>query len=172
MNTKVSVKFVQISYNFGTSLCEVRQICVPFAFPFANVCCMDAPYVSSGTPHTLPHLQVPFHAWSPKVRHHGCKWFTPHHRVQLTGEDSERGEGSGARRAPSETRSEHSEGSTRSAHSAGERSEASWGARGGRGAGRQVVFPMPFCEYLGTGHVDATPWPGSPCLAAEGRGRA
>ena len=97
---------------------------------------------------------MPFRAWSPEVRHHGRKRFTPHHRVQVTAEGSEQGKGSGAGRSPSDARSDRSERSERSDRGAGDRSEASVGGGRGRGAGREVVIPMPSREDLGTAHLD------------------
>ena len=108
---------------------------------------------------------MPFHAWSPEVRHHGRKHFTLHHRVQVTGEESERGKGSGAGWAPSEVPSERSKGCARSGRTAGGRSEASSGAGRGPGAGREVVIPMPSREDLGTAHLDPPP----PCPGHPGR---
>ena len=96
---------------------------------------------------------MPFHAWSPELRHHG-KRFTPHHRVQVTVEGSKRGKGSRFGWAPSEARSERSERSERSGRSAGDRSNASSGVGRGRGAGHEVVIPMPSREDLGTAHLD------------------
>ena len=146
------MKFVQI-------WCKFRPICVQFVFSFANGRCIDAPCASSGNPNTLPRLQVPFHAWSPEVHHHGRKRFTPHYLVQVTGEGSQRGKGSRAGRAPGEARSERSEGSACSGRSAGDRIEASLGAGRGHGGGREVVIPRPSREDLGTAYVDAPPPP-------------
>ena len=97
---------------------------------------------------------MPFHAWFPEVRHHGRKRFTPHHRVHLTSEGSERGKGSGARRSPSEAPSDRSNFSEQSNRSAGDCSEASAGQGRGGGAGHEVVIPMPSREDLGTAHLD------------------
>ena len=135
VNTEVSVKFARISYEFHTNLCEFRPTCVPFALRFANGRCIHALASSSGTSHTLPCLQVPFHAWSPQVQHHARRRFTPHHRVQVPVGESGRAQGSGARRAPTEAPSDHSGASARSERTAGGRNEASSGAGRGRGPG-------------------------------------
>ena len=120
---------------------------------------------------------MPFHAWSPEVRHQGRKRFTPHHRVPVTSEGSERGKGSGL--DGPQARPEVSKGSSRSGRSAGDRNEASLGAGRGHGAGREVVIPMPSREDLGTAHLDPPLGLGHPgrqaaraCLAAEGCTRA
>ena len=54
------------------------------------------------------------------------------------------------------------ERSEQSERSAGERSEGSAGGGRGRGAGHEVVIPMPSHEDLGTAHLHPPPWPGSP----------
>ena len=54
-------------------------------------------------------------------------------------------------RAASEAPSERSD---RSERSAGDCSKASSGGGRGRGAGREVVIPMPSREDLGTAHLD------------------
>ena len=103
--------FCEIRTNFVPISNQFRPICVPVAFRFAKGRCIHAPASSSGTSHTLPCVQVPFHVDSEEVRHHERKRFTPHHRLQVTGEDSEKGNGSGAGRRPSVAPSERSEGS-------------------------------------------------------------
>ena len=108
----------------------------------------------STSPSPASPVQVPFHAWSPKVRQHARRRFTPHHRVQVHVEERERAQGSGARRAPSEVPSERTEASARSGRTAGGRSKASSGAGCGERAGREVVIPMPLREDLGTAHLD------------------
>ena len=146
------------------SFCEIRTnfvgICanlVQFVYRLRSV----SPMVLASTlplPQVVPHtLCLVCRCPSTEVRHHGRKRFTPHHRVHVTGEESEQGKGSGAGRAPSEARSERSEGSARSGRNAGGRSEASSGAGRGQGAVRQVVIPMPSREDLGTAHLDPPP---------------
>ena len=155
------MKFVRNSYEFHTNSCEFRPICVPFALCFANGRCIHAPASS----HTLPRLQVPFHAWSPEVQHHARRRFNPHHRVQVPFEESKRAKSSGAGRAPSEASSERSEASARSGRTAGgggaQRSKLGCGAwaRGRAGGGD------PHAVAQGLGHRPPRPpppWPGSP----------
>ena len=70
---------------------------------------IHVPAYSSGTSHTLPCLQVPFHAWSPEVRHHKRRPFTPHHRVRVAVEESDRAQDSAAGGALGDAPSERSE---------------------------------------------------------------
>ena len=117
-------------------------------------CSVLAPPPSIVALHTLPCLYVPFHAWSPEIRHHAKQRFTPHHRVPVPGEESKPGDGTGGERAPSEAASECSDASARSGRIAGGRSEASSGAGLGQGAGREVILPMPSRKDLGRAHLD------------------
>ena len=50
--------------------------------------------------------------------------------------------------------SERNEASARSGGTAGSCGEASSGAGRGREAGREVIFPMPSCDDLGTAHLN------------------
>ena len=118
---------------------------------------MSTPPFSICALHTSPHLQVPFTAWSPNIRHHAKRKYKP--RPQLPEEHAEPPEGpggdqpagTGGGRAPSKGSSVRSEGSLRSGRSGGTGSEASTAA--GHVA-REVVVPMPSRDELGEAHTD------------------
>ena len=105
--------------------------------------------------HTSPHLQVPFTAWSPDIRHHTKRKYKP--RPRLPEEHAEppkgpRGDqpaGCGGGRPPSEARSVRSEGSQRSRRSGGSEASTATGH-----VAREVVVPQPSRDELGDAHND------------------
>ena len=143
------------------SLCEIRTKFVRIWYEFLSVssnlfvlllhCSIFAPPFSIGALHASLCLQVPFHAWSPDIRHHTRRRFTPRPRVQAHEQESEAARGTGRGRAPTEAGSERSEASRRFGRTAGGHSEASSGAGH---AVREVVVTMPCREDLGTAHLD------------------
>ena len=116
---------------------------------------MSTPPSSIGAWHTSPHLQVPFTAWSPDIRHHTkCKYkarprLPEEHAEPAEGPGGERPAGTGGGRAPREAGSVRSEGSQRSRRLGG--SEAST-ARGH--VARELVVPQPSRDELGDAHND------------------
>ena len=118
---------------------------------------MSTPPFSICALHTSPHLQVPFTAWSPDIRHHTKRKYKPRPRLPEEhgeppgGTGGDRPAGTGGGRPPSEAGSVRSEGLRRSGRSGGTGSEAST-ARGH--VAREVVVPMPSRDDLGEAHTD------------------
>ena len=118
---------------------------------------MSTPLFSISALHTSPHLQVPFTAWSPDIRHHAKRKYKPRprspeeHAEPPEGPGGDQPAGTGGGRAPSEAGSVRSEGSRRSGRPGGTGSEASTAA--GHVA-REVVVPMPSRDELGEHHTD------------------
>ena len=127
---EIRTKFLQMWYEIRAHECY---------FPFVSGCHSTRGPLTNVVRNSCPPmllslcLWVPFHTWTPEVRHHGRKFITPHHRVHVMREGSERAKGSGARRSRSEARSDRSERCERSDRSAGNRSEASAGGAVGAG---------------------------------------
>ena len=137
-----SYEFLRISSNFFVLLLH---------------CFMSAPPFSSCALNTSPHLQVPFTAWSPDIRHHAKRKYKPRPRLPEEhaeppgGPGSDQLAGTGGGRPPSEAGSVRSEGSRRSGCLGGTGSKAST-ARGH--VAREVVVPMPSPDDLGVAHTD------------------
>ena len=105
--------------------------------------------------HTSPHLQVPFTAWSPDIRHHTKRKYKPRprlpeeHAEPPEGPGGDQPAGSGGGRPPSEAGSVRSEGSRRSGSSGGSEASTATGH-----VAREVVVPMPSRDELGDAHTD------------------
>ena len=105
--------------------------------------------------HTSPHLQVPFTAWSPDIRHHSKRKYKPRprlpeeHAEPPEGPGGDQPAGTGGGRPPSEAGSVRSEGSRRSGRSGGSEASTATGH-----LAREVVVPMPSRDELGDAHTD------------------
>ena len=105
--------------------------------------------------HTPPHLQVPFTAWSPDIRHHTKRKYRPRprlpeeHAEPPEGPGGDQPTGSGGGRPPSEAGSVRSEGSRHSGRSGGSEASTATGH-----VAREVVVPMPSRDELGDAHTD------------------
>ena len=134
---------------------------------------MSTPPLSICVLHTSPHLQVPFTARSPDIRHHSKRKYKPRPRLPEehaeppggTGGDQPAGIGGGW--PASEAGSVRSEGSRRSGRSASTGSKASTAT--GHVA-REVVVPMPSRDDLGEAHTAPPPGLGHPGRKAAGSG--
>ena len=116
---------------------------------------MCTPTFSICALHTSPHLQVPFTAWSPDIRHHTKRKYKPRprlpekHAEPPEGPAGDQPAGSGGGWPPSEAGSVRSEGSRRFGRLGGSEACTATGH-----VAREVVVPMPSRDELGDAHTD------------------